>query len=107
MSTGIVPNQALSQHAAEDEEGRSEISRDDGATTTEETPLLRSATSSRPASRGSSVSSEIYNDEEPDMDSANQKVSRSRGIAIGLSVYALIFLQGHYPPASRLCVENV
>ncbi|KAI1742600.1 major facilitator superfamily domain-containing protein [Xylaria scruposa] len=66
------------------------IIRDDMTSTTtatEDSPLLRSSSSSSaPSSRGPE-------DEEEDLDTANQTVTKKRGIAIILSVYILIFLQ--------------
>ena len=78
---------------------------DEGSTsTTEATPLIRSETSSAaPPSDGTRPSSEIYRDDETaDGDGAmrdepNQKVGPGRGLAIVLSVYVLIFLQGRLP----------
>ncbi|KAI1657261.1 MFS general substrate transporter [Daldinia decipiens] len=65
---------------------------DDSAT--EETPLLRSESSSPAAGSVSSATSEHSQDEDfPDLDTPNQRVSRARGLAIILSVYLLIFLQ--------------
>lgn len=62
---------------------------------TEETPLLRSESSSPAAGSVSSATSELSQDEDsPDLDTPNQRVSRARGLAIVLSVYLLIFLQG-------------
>ncbi|KAI1483123.1 MFS general substrate transporter [Daldinia eschscholtzii] len=61
---------------------------------TEETPLLRSESSSPAAGSVSSATSESSQDEDsPDLDTPNQRVSRARGLAIVLSVYLLIFLQ--------------
>ena len=83
----------------------------DPTSTTEATPLIRSETSSAasdgPASGRTSSSSEIYRDvegasgarggdgDEPP-DEPNQKVGPGRALAIVLSVYVLIFLQGRY-----------
>ncbi|KAI8966613.1 MFS general substrate transporter [Daldinia sp. FL1419] len=66
---------------------------DDSAT--EETPLLRSESSSPAAGSVSSPTSRLSQDgEDPlDLDTPNQRVSRLRGLAIVLSVYLLIFLQ--------------
>ncbi|KAI0386705.1 MFS general substrate transporter [Hypomontagnella monticulosa] len=62
-------------------------------TTTEETPLLRSEDSSPLPSSGSSATDLSREDDSPDLDTPNQKVSRGRAVAIILSVYLLIFLQ--------------
>lgn len=67
-------------------------------TATEDTPLLRSEGSS-----SSLGSSDIYPDgntggpKDEDLDVANQTVTKKRAIAIILSVYVLIFLQGIMP----------
>ncbi|KAI0896692.1 MFS general substrate transporter [Annulohypoxylon nitens] len=62
--------------------------------TTEETPLLGSASGSVIAGTVSSTTSEPSEDGgSPDLDTPNQRVSRSRAVAIVLSVYLLIFLQ--------------
>ncbi|KAI0551650.1 major facilitator superfamily domain-containing protein [Xylaria curta] len=64
------------------------IIRDDmtSTTATEDSPLLGSSSnSSPPSSRGP--------EDEEDLDTANQTVTKKRGIAIILSVYILIFLQ--------------
>ncbi|KAI1750780.1 major facilitator superfamily domain-containing protein [Xylaria castorea] len=67
------------------------IIRDDMTSTTasEASPLLRSerSSSSPPSSRSST------GPEDEDLDTANQTVTKKRGIAIILSVYILIFLQ--------------
>lgn len=74
---------------------------DDVASTTEETPLIRSGASSpRPLSDGGTASSsEIYRDVEDrhrdESDVPNQKVGPGRAVAIVLSVYLLVFLQGN------------
>lgn len=66
--------------------------------TTEETPLLGSASGSVIAGTVSSATSEPSEDGSfPDLDTPNQRVSRSRAVAIILSVYLLIFLQGTAP----------
>lgn len=83
--------------AREQQEHREDTSilRDDmtSTTATEDSPLLRSerSTSNPPSSRSS-----IGPDDE-DLDVANQTVTKKRGIAIMLSVYVLIFLQGIVP----------
>ncbi|KAI1380944.1 MFS general substrate transporter [Hypoxylon crocopeplum] len=62
-------------------------------TATEETPLLQSESSSHPTSSRSSATSEPSQDGDfPDLDTPNQRVSRSRAVAIILSVYVLIFM---------------
>ena len=71
----------------------------DPASPTEATPLIRSETSSGgPQSDGTAPSSEIYRDAEATdreaLDEPNQKVGPGRALAIVLSVYVLIFLQG-------------
>ncbi len=79
---------------------------EDVASTTEVTPLIRSGASSPGAlsGGGTSSSSEIYRDVEDrdrdrdrdhDPDVPNQRVGPGRALAIVLSVYALIFLQGN------------
>lgn len=77
----------------------------DPTSATEATPLIRSEAG--PASGRTSSSAEIYRDvegadgardgdgDEPP-DEPNQKVGRGRALAIVLSVYVLIFLQGRY-----------
>ena len=71
----------------------------DPASTTEATPLIRSETSSPEfPSDGTPPSSGIYRDHEATdgepPDEPNQKVGPGRALAIVLSVYVLIFLQG-------------
>ncbi|KAI1778388.1 MFS general substrate transporter [Hypoxylon cercidicola] len=62
--------------------------------TTEETPLLRSESSSPVSSSASSATSDLSQDAaSPDLDTPNQSVSRGRGLAIILSMYLLLFLQ--------------
>ncbi|RYP59369.1 hypothetical protein DL770_010213 [Monosporascus sp. CRB-9-2] len=64
------------------------------ATSTEETPLIRSGASSPlPLSARSSRTSEIYRDVGHDLDVPNQKVGPGRAVAIVFSFYVLIFLQ--------------
>lgn len=67
-------------------------------TATEDTPLLRSEGSS--LSLGSSDTypdGSIDGPKDEDLDVANQTVTKKRAIAIILSVYVLIFLQGTMP----------
>lgn len=69
----------------------------DTTTTSEATPLLRSAISSNPSTRSSSPPSDRGPNGRQvvsDLDVPNQQVSRARAVAIILSVYILIFLQG-------------
>jgi hypothetical protein len=62
-------------------------------TLSEQTPLLQSEASSRTSvedsiPRGGNENGQTYQD-----DHANQTVTRGRGIAIGISMFLLIFLQ--------------
>ncbi|KAH7030757.1 major facilitator superfamily domain-containing protein [Microdochium trichocladiopsis] len=66
---------------------------EEGASTTEATPLLRSTATSRPVSSRSSVPDNGQGGLDKDLDVPNQIVSRGRAVAIILSVYLLIFLQ--------------
>lgn len=77
--------------------------RDDGGlSTTEVTPLLRSTATSRPTSSRSSIPDAGFDGLDKDLDLPKQTVSRRRGIAIALSVYLLIFLQGSITPPGSL-----
>ncbi len=81
--------------------------RDDMTSTTaaEDTPLLQSERSS--SSPPTSLSSAgINRPQDEDLDIANQTVTKQRAVAIILSVYILIFLQGiahsfHFPTQHR------
>ncbi|XXH03717.1 hypothetical protein Hte_010123 [Hypoxylon texense] len=92
-SGGSASRNALREHVSSKDAASSLA--DDSAT--EETPLLRSASSSPvPSSSASSATSELSRDDDvasPDLDTPNQRVSRGRGLAIILSMYLLIFLQ--------------
>ncbi|KAI6089891.1 MFS general substrate transporter [Hypoxylon rubiginosum] len=85
-SGGSAPKSPLRKHVS---------SRDVDDSTTEDTPLLRSESSSPvPSNAASSVTSELSQDDAgPDLDTPNQRVSKGRGLAIILSMYLLIFLQ--------------
>lgn len=67
-----------------------------GTTATEATPLLRSEATSRPGSSRSSIPDGPGDPAaaKPSDDSPSQHVSVRRAVAICLSVYLLIFLQG-------------